>query len=117
MRVLVVDDDVKILKFLRLSLVLAGYDVVTASNGDEALTLVRSEKPDIMVLDLLMPVMDGFEVLKRLRVSSKLPVLAISAHTSSAEKALSLGASEFMAKPFKPDELVKTIKTLLITKS
>jgi two-component system KDP operon response regulator KdpE len=112
-RVLVVDDDVKILRFTSASLRLVGYDVITVAGGEEALKLAESEKPDIMLLDILMPVMDGFEVLRRLRAVSKLPVIAISAHSSAAEKALNLGANGFLAKPFRPDELVKRIDSLL----
>lgn len=113
-QVLVVDDDEKILRFLRSSLRLAGYEVVTAAGGEEALQLVNSERPHIVVLDILMSPVDGFEVLNRLRAGSKkLPVIAISAHASSADKALSLGASDFLAKPFRPDELIKKIKAIV----
>ena len=112
-RLLVVDDDVKILRFLRSSLRLAGYDVITAEGGEEALQLMESAKPQCIVLDVLMPVVDGFEVLRRLRAVSKLPVIAISAHSSSAEKALALGANVFLGKPFRPDELIKRIDALL----
>jgi DNA-binding response OmpR family regulator len=112
-RVLVVDDDVKILRFLRTSLTLAGYEVVTAASGEEALRLQESEKPNIMLLDILMPVMDGFEVLRRIRAVSESPVIAISAHASAAEEALRLRANDFLAKPFRPDELMNRIKTLL----
>jgi DNA-binding response OmpR family regulator len=111
-RVLVVDDDEKILRFLRSSLGLAGYDVCTATCGEEALQLLESKKPQIMVLDILMPQTDGFEVLKRVRPASKLPVIAISAHASNAEQALNLGANVFLAKPFRPDELIQKIKAL-----
>ena len=113
MCVLVVDDDVKILRFLHSSLRLAGYEVVTTTSGEEALELVESKNPNVMVLDILMSPLDGFEVLSRLRADSKLPVIAISAHASSAEKALSLGANVFMAKPFRPDELIKRIESVL----
>jgi DNA-binding response OmpR family regulator len=113
MQVLVVDDDEKILRFIGSSLRLAGYDVCTATCGEEALQLLESKKPQIMVLDILMPVMDGFEVLKRLRTVSKLPVIAISAHASNAGQALSLGANGFLAKPFRPEELINKIKALL----
>jgi DNA-binding response OmpR family regulator len=112
-RVLVVDDDVKILRFIGSSLRLAGYDVSTATSGEEALQLVESKKPQIMVLDILMPVMDGFDVLRKLRTVSKVPVITISAHASAAEQALSLGANAFLAKPFRPDELIKKIEALL----
>ncbi len=111
--VLVVDDDVRILNFLRPSLRLAGYDVVTATSGEEALNLVKSKKPDIMLLDILMSPMNGFDVLKALRAISELPVIAISAHTSAADEALSLGANDFLGKPFRPDDLAKKIKALL----
>lgn len=111
-RVLVVDDDEKILRFVRSSLALAGYDVCTTTCGEEALQLLESKKPQIMVLDILMPQTDGFEVLKRVRPASKLPVIAISAHASNAGQALSLGANVFIAKPFRPDELIKEIKAL-----
>lgn len=112
-QVLVVDDDEKILRFLRSSLRLAGYEVITATGGEEALHLVDSEKPHVLVLDILMSPVDGFEVLKRLRAGTKLPVIAISAHASSADKALSLGANIFLGKPFRPDELIKKIEALL----
>ena len=111
--VLVVDDDVKILRFIRSSLTLAGNVVITTTSGEEALELLDSGKPDIMLLDIVMPVMDGFEVLRRVRAVSELPVIASSAHVSAAEEALRLGANDFLAKPFIPDELVKRIKTLL----
>lgn len=108
-----VDDDVKILRFLRTSLTLAGYDVVTATSGEEALRLQESAKPNIMLLDILMPIVNGFEVLRRLRAVSELPVIAFSAHASAAEEALRLGANDFLSKPFMPGELVKRIEALL----
>jgi DNA-binding response OmpR family regulator len=111
--VLIVDDDVRILRFIGASLRLNGYDVITTTCGEEALKLAESEKPNIMLLDVLMPIMDGFEVLRRLRAASDLPVIAISAHASNAEKALSLGANNFLSKPFMPDELIRRIKVLL----
>jgi DNA-binding response OmpR family regulator len=112
-RVLVVDDDVKILRFLNSSLKLAGYDVITTTSGEQALQLVESEKPQCMVLDILMSPMDGFEVLRQLRACSDLPVVAVSAHSSSADKAISFGANVFLPKPFRPDDLIDKIKTLL----
>lgn len=112
-QVLVVDDDEKILRFIGSSLRLAGYDVCTATCGEEALQMLELKKPQLMVLDILMPQTDGFEVLKKLRPASKLPVIAISAHASSAEQALDLGANVFLAKPFRPDELIKKIKAIV----
>ena len=111
--ILVVDDDPRILSFIRPTLRLAGYDIVTASGGEEALNMVSSKKPSVMLLDIVMFPMDGFHVLKSLRTFSNLPVIAISAHASAAEKALRLGANDFLEKPFRPDELIKRIRTLL----
>ena len=113
MHVLVVDDDARIVRFISSSLKLAGHSVCIATCGENALSLVESDRPDVMVLDLLMPGIDGFEVLRRLRAASDVPVVAVSAHTSSAEKALSLGANDFLAKPFKPDELISRIESLV----
>ncbi len=113
LRVLAVDDHPKVLTFIEIDLKLRGFEVICTSSGQEALELVSSAKPDIMLLDMVMPGMDGFEVLKRLRAVSELPVIAVSAHTSAAGEALSLGASDFLAKPFRPDELVYKINTLL----
>jgi CheY-like chemotaxis protein len=81
---LVVDDDIKILRFLSYSLAAAGYEVTTVTGGEEALKLAESVKPDIMLLDILMSPMNGLEVLRRLRTTSELPVIAISAQISAA---------------------------------
>jgi DNA-binding response OmpR family regulator len=111
-RVLVVDDDPRILRFIRATLRLVGFDVLTTTSGEEALLLVESAKPDVILLDVLMPAIDGFEVLRRLRVTSRVPVIMASAHNSTAEEAFMLGANDFLSKPFRPDELVKKIKAL-----
>jgi len=112
-RILVVDDDERVVRFLYLKLKVAGYDVITAANGHEGLKLTESASPDIMVLDLMMPIMDGFEVLRRLHCGSNLPVIVLTARADACEEALRLGASDFMAKPFNPDDLVKRIQALL----
>ncbi len=111
--VLAVDDDVKILRFLQIGLRLAGYKVVVTTSGEEALRLQGSERPDIMLLDIFMPNMNGFEVLRKLRAASGLPVIALSAHASAAHEALQMGANDFLAKPFMADELTKRIEALL----
>lgn len=112
-RVLLVDDEQRILSFVGLKLKTSGYEVITASTGQEALTLAESRQPDIMVLDIVMPEMNGFEVLERLRAYSDLPVIVFSGETSSGDKALSLGADDFVAKPFDPDELEGRIRAIL----
>jgi two-component system KDP operon response regulator KdpE len=111
--VLVVDDHPKVLRFIEIDLKIRGFEVVTTSSGDEALELVKSAKPDIMLLDIIMPGMDGFEVLKKLREFTQLPVIAFSASPENCHYAMRLGASDFMPKPFQPDEMADRIKALL----
>lgn len=112
-KILLVDDERAILKVLSIKLRISGYDVVTAPDGQEALDLVKSESPDIMLLDVIMPGIDGFGVLERLRTFSELPVIVFSARTENAQKALSLGANHFITKPLDVDDLVKRIEILL----
>jgi two-component system KDP operon response regulator KdpE len=113
-RVLIVDDEERILNFLRPKLKVAGYDVLTARNGAEALEYVRLQQLDLVVLDLVMPQMDGLETLKRLRGFSALPVIVLSARDSDIDKikGLQLGADDYLAKPFNPDELVARIEAM-----
>lgn len=113
-RVLIVDDEERILNFLRPKLKVAGYDVLTARNGAEALEYVRLQQLDLVVLDLVMPQMDGLETLKRLRAFSALPVIVLSARDSDIDKikGLQLGADDYLAKPFNPDELVARIEAM-----
>ncbi len=112
-KILLVDDERGILKVLSIKLRVSGYDVVTAGGGQEALELIDSAKPDLMVLDIIMPGIDGFEVLERLQSTSKLPVIVYSARPENAAKAIGLGADDFFAKPFDVDELVKRIDGLV----
>ncbi len=112
-RVLLVDDERAILKVISIKLRVSGYEVVTAVNGQEALELIESAKPDIVLLDVIMPGIDGFEVLRKLRTSSQLPVIVFSARTENSQKALALGANDFMPKPFDVDEMVRRIQNIL----
>jgi len=112
-RILIVDDEPGIVKFLRLKLEIAGFNVITSNSGQEALKMVDTCIPDIMLLDIFMPGMDGFEVLEELRKHSRLPVIVLSARSSIAEQALGMGANDFIAKPFNPDEVIKKIKVAL----
>ena len=112
-KILLVDDEKPILNFLKIKLRVSGYDVVTATGGQEALDLISSASPDIMLLDIIMPEMDGFEVLKKMHTISPLPIIAFSAGQEHAQKAMSLGAKDFIAKPFDVDLLVNKIKVLL----
>ena len=112
-RVLVVDDEAAILRIIGTSLRLMGYDVISTGSGKDALKLSETEKPDIMLLDIFMPGMDGLEVLGTLRKTSKMPVIVFSAHSSSREDALRLGAGDFVAKPFTPEQMGKKISAVL----
>ena len=112
-RVLVVDDEVGILRFIQASLTVAGYEVVATTSGEEALRLAKTENPDIMLLDILMMPMSGFDVLDKLRKFSQVPVIIFTARSFIAEKAMQIGANGFIAKPFKPDELEAKVKAVL----
>ncbi len=112
--ILVVDDEERIVNFLRSKLEASGYDVLAAANGLEALGLAQSENPDLMLLDLLMPQMDGLQTLKELRRFSPVPVIILTARGADADKikGLRLGADDYLAKPFNPDELVARIEAV-----
>ncbi len=112
--ILLVDDDERILNFLRSKLNALGYKVLSARNGLDALEQVKGQEPDLMVLDLLMPKLDGFETLKELRNFSTIPVIILTAKGADAEKikGLELGADDYLPKPFNPDELVARIEAV-----
>ncbi len=112
-RVLVVDDHPKVLRFVEIDLKLRGFEVVTTTSGKEALELVKSAEPDIMLLDIIMPGMDGFEVLEKLRNFTDLPVIAFSASPGNHDGAMRAGANDFMPKPFDADDMVGRINKLL----
>jgi DNA-binding response OmpR family regulator len=113
-RVLIVDDEPRILNFLNAKLKASGYEVITASNGEEAIEQVQAQEPDMMVLDVLMPKKDGFETLKELRTFSSVPVIILSAKGANVDKVkgLGLGADDYLPKPFSPDELVARIEAV-----
>lgn len=113
-RILVVDDDKRVINFLRSKLTASGYEVLTASNGLEALEQAQAQEPDLVVLDLLMPKMDGLETLKELRSFSAVPVIILSAKGADADrvKGLTQGADDYLSKPFNPDELVARVEAV-----
>ena len=114
-RILVVDDEPQIQRFLRPSLGAAGYDVVSASNGAEALRAAATQAPDVILLDLGLPDLDGKDVIAQLRAWSKVPIIVLSARDSEAEKiaALDLGADDYVNKPFAMGELMAHVRTAL----
>ncbi len=113
-RILVVDDEPRILKFLSIKLKTSGYDVFVAENGLRALEQVQTNEPDLIVLDVVMPGIDGFETLKQIRAISSIPVIILSAKETDVDKikGLELGADDYLAKPFSPDELVARIEAI-----
>ena len=114
-RVLVVDDEPQIQRFLKPSLTAAGYDVLAAVNGAEALKLAATRAPDVVLLDLGLPDMDGKTVIQELRAWSKVPIVVLSARDREAEKiaALDLGADDYVNKPFGIGELMARLRTAL----
>jgi two-component system KDP operon response regulator KdpE len=111
--VLVVDDQPKVLKFIEIDLKLRGFKVVSATSGEVALELTRTVKPDIILLDMIMPGINGFEILEELRTFTDLPVIAFSASPENQDEALRRGANDFVHKPFNPDDMVRRIWALL----
>jgi two-component system, OmpR family, KDP operon response regulator KdpE len=114
-RILVVDDEPQIRRALKTALTGHGYEVEVAENGKEALTLLPSWQPDALVLDLVMPDVDGLEVLRQTRTWSDLPVLVLSARGQERDKvqALDLGADDYLTKPFGMDELLARVRAIL----
>ncbi|MEU6581256.1 response regulator [Nocardia sp. NPDC046763] len=111
-KVLVVDDEPQILRALRINLSVRGYEVTTASNGAAALRAAAEKHPDVIILDLGLPDMDGIEVLAGLRGWSTAPVIVLSARTDSSDKveALDAGADDYVTKPFGMDELLARLR-------
>jgi two-component system, OmpR family, KDP operon response regulator KdpE len=114
-RVLVVDDEPQIVRALSISLKAHGYDVVSAAGGEAALTAVREESPDVVVLDLGLPDMDGTAVIASLRAWTKVPILVLSGRHDTAQQvmAFDLGADGYVTKPFAMDELVARLRAAI----
>ena len=113
--VLVVDDDPRILSMMRRILELDGYSVVTAAEGDAALETLRREQVDLVVLDVMMPGADGFEVCRTVRRESPVPILMLTARDESTDKVngLDCGADDYVVKPFDAEELLARVRALL----
>ncbi len=115
-KILIADDDINLLKMLRRTLVYEGFDVVTAQNGEEALDKIHTEQPDLVVLDWMMPKMDGLSVVETLReIDSGIPIMMLTARDAIEFRVQGLesGADDYLVKPFAPAELVARINTLL----
>jgi two-component system KDP operon response regulator KdpE len=114
-RILVVDDEARMRRFVRMNLDLEGYDVSEAENGLVALSKVRDELPDLVLLDVMMPDLDGFETLERIRQVSSVPVIMLTVKGDEEDRirGLDLGADDYVAKPFSPRELSSRIRAVL----
>ncbi len=114
-RILVADDDPAIVSLIRRGLSYEGYEVETAADGPEALAKVKESRPDALILDVMMPGLDGNEVAKRLRQTGDLPILMLTARGTVADKIAGLdsGADDYLVKPFDFDELLARIRALL----
>jgi len=113
--ILVVDDEARIVKLVRDYLERAGFDVLSAQDGETALTLARLEQPDLIVLDLMLPGVDGLDVCRRLRRQSGVPIIMLTARVEEADRivGLELGADDYVIKPFSPRELVARVRATL----
>ena len=114
-RILLVDDDPNISHLVRLYLEKEGFDVTESARGDEALEAFRRESPALVLLDVMLPGMDGLQVLKEIRKTSKVPVIMLTARDETFDKVLGLelGADDYVTKPFETKELVARVKAVL----
>ena len=115
LQILLVDDDPNISELIKLYLTKEGFDVVTASRGDEALKLFKTTAPSLVLLDIMLPGMDGWQVCREVRKVSNIPVIMLTAKDETFDKVLGLelGADDYIVKPFEPKELVARIKAVI----
>ena len=114
-KILIIEDEEGIIHLLNLYLKDAGYDVVLARDGADGLALHAREHPDLLILDIMLPAIDGFEVCRRIRQWSKTPILMLTARGSESDRiaGLDLGADDYLVKPFSPRELVSRVRAIL----
>lgn len=117
-KILIVDDEKELVSLVSLHMKMAGYDVLSAANGEKALEIAEEEKPDLIILDLMLPKVDGWEVCRRLREESniaKVPVIMLTARAETDDKlkGFEVGADDYVTKPFSPRELVARVKRVL----
>ncbi len=113
--VLVVEDELKIARLLRDYLNEAGFDVITAANGPAAVSSVLGDRPDLVILDIGLPGMDGYDVTRSIRTSSTVPIIMLTARSDETDRivGLELGADDYVVKPFSPREVVARVKAVL----
>jgi len=113
--IMIVDDEKRLVSLVESYLLQQGYRVVSANNGVEALSLARCEKPDLIILDIMMPEMDGYEFMREHRKEADTPIILLTARVEDEERVigLELGADDYITKPFRPRELVARVKAVL----
>jgi two-component system, OmpR family, alkaline phosphatase synthesis response regulator PhoP len=117
-KVLIADDEEDVKAVLQMFLQARGYEVITAFDGLDAMDQVKREKPDVVLLDIMMPLIDGFEVCRKLKAdpeTQQIPVIMLSAagHAGSIQKGLEVGAVDYLVKPYEPDQLLKLLQKIL----
>jgi two-component system, OmpR family, KDP operon response regulator KdpE len=114
-RIIVVDDDLAIVKFLRANLQAEGYEILVALDGEKAIQTIEKELPDLVILDITLPGMDGFEICRRLREWSQIPIIMLTARGDAEDKVrcLDLGADDYITKPFAANELLARVRAVL----
>ena len=114
--VLVADNDINIRQFLKIRLSYLGYNVILTANGQEVLSILKKEKPDLIILDIMLSQIDGYKVCRIIRNFSRVPIILLTALATITDRirGLDLGADDYLTKPFAPDELAACIRSLLI---
>ena len=117
-KILIVDDEVDLVETVRFPLEMEGYHVLVSYNGEDALNQARKEKPDLILLDLMLPKLDGYKVCRLLKFDDRykhIPILMLTAKTQEKDKALGMetGANEYITKPFEMDDLLRKVKAYL----
>lgn len=117
MRILVIDDDPDMIQFIRLMLEVEGHEVLVAQSGIQGYFMARKESPDVVLLDIMLPDIDGYEVYRKIRLNEEthgIPVIFVSARSKSdqVEYGMSLGVQAYITKPFRPEELLKKLEDI-----
>jgi two-component system alkaline phosphatase synthesis response regulator PhoP len=114
-KILIIDDETNIVELVKLYLTREGFTIASASTGRDGLSMLSATDPDLVILDIMLPDIDGFEVCKQIRAKSRVPILMLSARREDVDKiiGLELGADDYLTKPFNPRELVARVKAIL----